>query len=201
MQTNITSLKIVLGAAILVAAFPSAVHAQQAHSATERLNQLGPENTWLAPRVGRWDVTETQWKSPGAAPIITHAVAERKMIGSFLQETLFAVSGPRKVLRMDYLSFDRVEGRWKYVSMDMRVPVGLMPAASYGREQRGLIAIQYDPFAVAGDGVNVSGQMLRMQANIVRQDANHDRKDQYFIMSDGSGKRWLAHQYTYTRRS
>jgi hypothetical protein len=25
-------------------------------------------------------------------------------------------------------------------------------------------------------------------------------KDQYFTMADGTGTRWLAHRYTYTRR-
>lgn len=199
MQTPTISL-VALGGALLLTAVPTAAPAQQAPSATKRLNQLGPENSWLVPRVGRWDVTETRWDIPGAAPVITHAVAERRMIGSFLQETLFAPSGPPKILRLDYLSFHRVEDRWMYVSMDTRGPVGIMPAASYGREQQGRIVVRFDPLVIAGDGPSASGQMLRMEENIIRQDANHDRKDQYFIMADGTGRRWLAHQYTYARR-
>lgn len=34
------------------------------------------------------------------------------------------------VLRMDYLSFNRVEARWEYVSIDTRAAVGLMTAQS-----------------------------------------------------------------------
>jgi len=158
-------------------------------------NAVGPENSAMAKRAGTWDVTETVWASPGAAPVSTKAVAQRVMIGSFLQETLRPALGSPRVLRMDYLSYHRIEGRWKYVSMEMRAPVGIMSAASFGRGEKGRIDTTFEPFVLPG-----SGQLLQMNQIIVLQDANHDRKEQRFVVADGSGKMWLAHQYAYTRR-
>ena len=95
---------------------------------------------------------------------------------------------------MDYLSFNRIEGRWKYVSMDTRAPVGIMSAASFGRGQKGHIDITFEPFSLPG-----SGQLLQMNQIISAPDANHDRKDQRFVLADGSGKMWLGQRYDYTR--
>ncbi len=160
------------------------------------MNELGPENGRLAKLVGTWDVVETAWSSPATKPTITKAVAERKMIGSFLQETLRPSLGSTQVLRMDYLSFNRVEGRWKYVSMDMRAPVGLMSAASFGRGAKGRIEVVFEPFSAPD-----TGQLLQMHQGYFQQDANHDRKDQSFVLADGSGKLQLLHRYAYTRRT
>ena len=182
---------------------PAAASAPKPASAAARLNTLGPENSQLARQAGTWDVVETVWASPGAAPVSTHAVAERRMIGAFLEETLRPASGSNTVLRIDYLSFHPIEGRWKYVSMDTRAPVGLMTADSFGRGDTGRIEVTFQPFAIpaAVEGAGVSGQLLQMRQLIIRQDANHDRKDQYFIPANGSGKPWLGHRYTYVRRS
>ena len=169
--------------------------------AGKRLNAPGPENARMAQRAGTWDVTETVWASPGAAPRVTHAVAERRAVGAFFQETLRPASGSAKVLRIDYLSYHRFEGRWKYVSMDMRDPVGIMPAESFGRGTAGEIDITFQPFAVPAAGDAVVGQLLQMTEKIILSDARHDRKDQYFVLANGTGKAWLGHRYAYTRRS
>lgn len=52
------------------------------------------------------------------------------MIGSYLQEFIRPASdtSSQDIKRIDYLSFQRVEGRWKYVSIEMRAPVGIMLA-------------------------------------------------------------------------
>ena len=175
---------------------------QQAPLAAKRLTEPGPENSQMAQRAGIWDVVETMWDSPDATPTTSKLVAERKMIGSFLQEILEPApnSVAADIKRMDYLSFDRIEGRWKYISMDTREADGLMPAASYGRGEQGTITLTFDPFAVAGSGMNVTGQLLRMEQVITRKDADHDQKDQYIVMADGNGKKWLVHRYEYARR-
>ena len=180
----------------------TAALAQPAPSAAKRMNELGPENAQIAQRFGIWDVVETVWASPGAAPVSNKFVAERKMIDSFLQETMQPVPGSAapEFRRIYYLSFNRVEGRWKYVSLDTRNPVGLMPAASFGPGEQGTITLTFEPFAIAGSGVNVTGQMLRMNEIIIPQDADHDRAEERFMMADGSGKMWLAYQYEYVRR-
>lgn len=177
-----------------------AVGAEQ--SAFARMHQPGSEQSALAARAGIWDVIDTAWESPGAAPVVTRMIAERTMIGAFMQEVIKPrLETPMKdANRIDYLSFNRVEGRWKYVSMDMRAPVGLMPAASFGRGDKATISLVFEPFAVPGDGAMVSGQMLRMEQRIVFTDPDHDLKEQRFTMADGTGAGWLAHRYSYTRR-
>jgi hypothetical protein len=184
---------------------PLTVLAQQAtpSPASARLNELGPENQALVQRVGLWDVTETVWTAPGVTPVTTRGlVAERRMLGSLLQEFLRLPQdlSDKAVQRMDLLSFNRIEGRWDYVSFDMRAPVGLMPAWSNERGDGTTIALTFAPFAVPGPGTEVTGQLLRME-QIIRYDGpDRDVKEQYFTLADGTGTKWLAHRYTYARR-
>ena len=174
----------------------------QKNSSTPQLDDLGPENSVLAQRVGLWDVVETVWASPTAPPVMKHLVAERRMIGSFLEEVLEPApnSPPANIERIDYLSFNRIEGRWKYVSMDVRAPVGLMPAASVDAGEKGTIRLTFEPFAILVPNSNITGQLLNMQQIISQTGADHDQKDQYFNLANGTGKSWLAHRYEYVRR-
>ena len=185
---------------------PGAAAAQAMPPAVNRLKELGPENGALAGLAGLWDVTETEWSGPGVAPVTTTGlVAERRMIGSVLQEILRPASNTSdaSVDRIDYLSFDRTEGRWKYVSMDLRVPIGIMPASSFGRDDEDRITVNFEPFAIpVPDGASgITGQLLSMSQVITRQGPERDVKDQYFILANGTGTRWLAHRYAYVRRS
>jgi hypothetical protein len=103
-------------------------------SAAERMNELGPENAAMAAYAGSWDVTETVWDKPGGNTVTTTGlVAERRTTGSYLQEFIRPAldTSNQDIKRIDYLSFQRVEGRWKYVSIEMRAPVGIMPAYSF----------------------------------------------------------------------
>jgi hypothetical protein len=172
--------------------------------AAVRLNELGPQNEMLARRVGLWDVTETVWDHPGAQGVTTtDLVAERTMMGSLLQEFLRHPSDTAHadINRTDLLTFNRLQSRWDYVSFDARSPVGLMPASSLDAGDGATIDVVFAPFAVPGTGVEASGQLLRMEQVIEFQDPNHDVKNQYFTVADGSGTKWLAHRYEYTRRS
>ncbi len=202
---------------LLPAAIPSALAAPLAHlqqsrtaalnqqslSAAKRMNALGSENGRMAQRTGAWDVVETVWASPGAVPTSHKYVAERKMVGPFFQEVIQPAPGSAApdFRRMYYLSFNRVEGRWKYVSLDTRNPVGLMPAASFGPGENGQITLMFEPFALPGPGANVTGQMLRMDEIMVQTDAAHDMAEERFMMANGSGKMWVTYRYDYTRRS
>jgi len=172
--------------------------------AIDRLNELGPEGQAIGRRVGLWDMTETVWASPGAVPVTTTGlVAERRMMGSLLQEFIRPPSDTAHdaVSRTDLLPYNRVEGRWDYVSFDTRAPVGLMPAWSSVRGDGATIELTFAPFAFVGTGKEVTGQMMRMEQVIRFQDPDHDAKDQYFTMADGTGTKWLAHRYAYVRRS
>ena len=191
---------LVLGLSVLTASRVPAPAAPPGRTAATPMSGLGPENSQLASQVGTWDVVETVWASPEAVPASTHGVAERRMVGAFLQEILRPVAGSADILRIDYLSYNRVEGRWKYVSMDTRAPVGIMSAASFGRGAKGQIDLTFEPFALPGSETAAAGQLLQMRQVILRQDRDHDRKDQYFVPADGSGEARLAHRYVYARR-
>ena len=195
------------GVVLAAAAGPRAGFAQArpqvGPSASDRLNAPGPEARALAERVGLWDMTETVWDAPGAAPVTTTGlVAERRMMGALLQEVIRppADTGRRDVKRTDLLAFNRVEGRWGYVSFDTRAPVGIMPAWSADRGDGTSIVVTFAPFATPGPGAEPTGQLLRMEQVIRVQGPDRDVKDQYFTVADGTGRKWLAHRYAYTRR-
>ena len=58
-------------------------------TAAERLLVPGPEEKQLAEQAGTWTVIATMWPAPDAEPIVTDGlVAERAMIGLYLQETM-----------------------------------------------------------------------------------------------------------------
>ena len=172
-------------------------------TAEARMMQLGAENTALSQLVGIWDVTDTIWNSPTAKPIIvSKLIAERKMVGPFLQEVIHPDVGSPDVYfqRVDYMTFNRIEGRWNYVSMDARAPDGIMPAKSFDRGEPRKITFVFEPFAVAGSGMEVSGQLLRMNQVFTFGDADYNVKEQRFLMADGTGNAWTAHKYEYRRR-
>jgi hypothetical protein len=174
--------------------------AQTQGPASARLNQPGAENSRLAALSGTWDVVESVWSNPGASPkVMSGLIADRRMIGSMLAEVLRRPPDPTP-LRIDYLTFNRVEGQWQYVSMDFRAPVGIMPASSFDRGDGDKIELFFQPLAVPGDGVQASGQLLRMKQLITTDGHNRQIKDQSFIASDGSGAAWLAHRYSYVRQ-
>ncbi len=177
---------------------------QAGQSADKRLSELGREGQALATRAGSWDATLTSFSRTGGAPVtLGGLVAERQMIGPMLQEVLRSVpgaSGP-SFERVDDLTFNRLEGRWDYMSMDSSVPNGLMVAWSLDPDSGERIFVSFLPFATAGSGPDATGQMFRMEQVITRVDDNHDTKDQYFTPADGNGAKYLAKRYTYTRRT
>jgi hypothetical protein len=195
-------------AVAIVVAMASVLATARAASAepmnpTERLNQPGPEALALARRVGTWDVTFTTWDAPGAEPsVVTGLVAERRMIGPMLEEILRPApdAAGTPFVRVDDLAFNRLEGRWQYMSMDSRVPFGLMTAASLDADPAQRVFVAFAPFATTGTGPVASGQMFRMEQVIQSQDADHETKDQYFTPAGGAPAKWLAKRYGYTRR-
>lgn len=173
-------------------------------SVSDQLNEPGPEAHMLERRIGLWDVTETFWPGPAAAPMTTTGlVAERVMVGTLLQEVIRppADTARATVKRIDLLCYNRLDGRWDYVSFDTRAPVGIMPAWSSGHGDSDRIEVTFAPFAVVGIGDGGTGQLIRMRQVIISRSADHDLKDQYFALADGTGTEWLAHRYDYVRRS
>lgn len=170
-------------------------------TAAERLSTPGPEENQLAERADTWNVVATMWPTPDAEPIVTDGlIAERAMIGSYLQEILRpGPGGGPDFRRIDYLNYDRVEGRWKYVSMDTRFPVSIMPAASFGGAEDGTLRLVFEPLGFIGFGTEVDGKLTRSDMLITSRSASHELKQQHFISADGTGRQWLAVQYEYRR--
>ena len=203
-----------LAAALCVVLLPAMAFAQAPAAPPVTADDLlspGPEAQALSARAGIWDVSFTSWDRPGAAPItLTGLVAERRMFGPMLQEILqpaphASVPG---FVRVDQLTYNRLEGRWDYVSMDSRAASGLMPAWSLDHDPAPRIFLSFQPFASAlsplapaGSPVAVGGTLTRMEQVDTMQDADHETKDQYFTFADGVATKWLFKRYSYVRRS
>lgn len=193
--------------AAVLAASPASAQQGRAGAPTlgaaQRLNQPGPEEQALSADVGRWDVVSSLWTGPGAQPIVTRGlIAERTMIGPILQEIIRPASGSGApdFRRLDYLNFDRVEGRWKYVSMDTRFPVSIMPAAGFIPQKDGPIELLFAPQAFIGFGDAVEGRFMLSDMTITHRDPDHIVKEQHVIMADGAGAHWTLARYEYTRQ-
>ena len=63
------------------------------------------------------------------------------------------------------------------------------------------IDLVFQPLAIARNGSEVKGQMLRLEQIIAHEGSDRDVKDQYFRVADGIGTQWRARCYTDTRRS
>jgi len=174
-------------------------------TAAQLMSQPRAEDEQLARLVGTWDVVATLWPAPGAQPVVTKGlVAERRMLGGTLLQEIMRPARASKVpdfWRIDYLNYDRVEGRWKYVSLDTRFPVSVMPAWSWGGERDGKLTLYFEPLGFVGFGKEVEGRLSRSDMVITRPGPDRDVKQQHFIQANGTGTEWLFTQYEYTRRA
>ena len=197
-----SALALLTAAAVLLAAGGLTGHAQQtAPSANDRMLEPGPEAKALARRVGTWDVVNTIRPAPTAAPIVhTGLVADRVMIGLYLQEVMKPAPGSSvpDLRRIEYLTYNPVEARWQYLSMDTRVPMGLIPARSVDRQQGSSITVFFDNAALAGFGPEIEGRLFRARHVTTVESADRDVSRQYWT-SPGNDE-WLAVEYAYTRR-
>jgi hypothetical protein len=185
--------------ALLIAAVPAV--AQQ--SAIERMNQPGPEADRLARRTGVWDLTLTMRPAPGAKPIVWNdLIAERKMVGVFLEEVIRPAPGSDQAdfRRISYLTYNRIEGRWQYVSLDTRFPAGIMPAYSVDRQSPEHVVLEFESLAFPGWGEAVDGWLLRSSYEVTLEDKDHEVARQHWTRADGSGERWLGVEYRYVRQ-
>lgn len=174
-----------------------------APSAAERMQQPGYEEEQLEQRTGTWTVKMTFRPTPDAKPIVTEQlIAERRMVGLYMEETMHPDAGAKMpdFRRVAYQYYSRVEGRWQYVSLDTRFPVGIMPAYSFANESNGKLTMIFESLAFVGLGKDVEGRMIRSNLEISRESNGHEFVRQYWVQSDGSGRQWPAVEYEYTRR-
>jgi Protein of unknown function (DUF1579) len=169
---------------------------------TQRLLEPGPQAQQLAREVGSWDVTMRLWPTAGAKPVVVGGlVAERTMMGLYLSETLRPApgSGAPDFRRVDDLTYDSLQARWEYVSMDTRAPIGIMFARGFeGERGADAITVFFDNFANPGIGPGI-GEMVRARHVDTRVDDNHTFKRQYWTRV--GAPEWLAIEYAYTRQT
>jgi hypothetical protein len=161
---------------------------------------VGPEARLLSRRVGTWEVVMRLRPAPDATPIVVRGlVAERTMIGLYLQERMEPRPGSDvpKFVRMEYLTFNPVEIRWQYMSLDTRAPVGLMPARSYDAADGDTITLYFENSALAGFGPEFEGRLFRARHVTMRESDDRDVSRQYWTRA--GGPEWLAVEYEYTR--
>lgn len=171
--------------------------------AAERLNAVDTQTQALADRTGTWEVVAKFQPSADAKPVTTTGlVAERRMMGRYLSEVMRPAAGTNTpdFERIAYLTFSAVEGRWQYVSLDTRFPVGIMPAYSFDQGAPGKVTLEFAPIAFVGMGADVEGRMLRSNLVVTHDGKDHDVVQQFWVSSDGSGRRWLGVEYDYRRR-
>jgi hypothetical protein len=183
----------------ILAAEPSA----PAPAAATRLNAIDAQTQLLVDRVGTWDVVAKFQPSADGKPIVTNGlVAERKMVGRYLSEEMHPTAGGKTpdFTRIAYLQYSAVEGRWQYVSIDTRFPVGIMPAYSFDPGTADEVTLEFAPIAFVGMGANVEGKMLRSNLVITHDGRDHDIVRQFWMTADGSGRKWLGVEYDYRRR-
>ena len=172
-------------------------------SAVAKMQGPGPEAKRLAQRVGIWDLILTMRPAPDADPIVWRdLIAERRMVGLFLEETIRPAPGSHQpdFRRISYLTYNKLEGRWQYVSLDTRFPAGIMPAYSTDRGTPDKITLEFESLAFAGWGETVDGWMLRSSYIVSLDSQAVETARQYWTRADGSGTRWLGVEYKYTRR-
>jgi hypothetical protein len=171
-------------------------------SAAERMLVPDAQGAALIQRAGTWNVVSTLRLTPDAPPIVRKDVmADRRMVGPYLEEVMkpVASSASPGFRRIAYLTYSRVEGRWQYVSIDTRFPVGIMPAYSFGKETPGKIELEFQPIAFVGLGPDVEGRMVRSNFVISWDSLDRETARQFWIAADGTGQQWLAVQYDYAR--
>jgi hypothetical protein len=170
--------------------------------AAVRMSAPGVEATALAKGIGTWSVVTTMQLSRDAKPmVIPGLTAERSMVGTYQQEIMRPASGSKvpDFRRIAFLTYDRVEGRWQYVSLDTRAPVGIMPAFGSEKAVGNKLTLQFENLAVVGGGKEVEGRMVHSNLVITHLSDDHELIQQFWTQADGTGRHWLAVQYDYTR--
>lgn len=173
-----------------------------AASANATTAASSPELEGLARRAGTWEVKMTMRPTPDAEPIVvTGLIAERTVIGPYLQEIMKPGPGSdaQDFRRIDYLTYNPLQRRWQYLSIDTRATIGLMYAQGTGRDEgRDLTVYFNDAPAPTELGPAVSGRFMRARHVLTRESHRRELVRQYWEV--GGSAEWLAVQYEYTRK-
>jgi Protein of unknown function (DUF1579) len=171
-------------------------------TAIARLKAPRAETELLRTAVGTFDVHSQLWPEADAEPIVTDAVARRRMVDDmYLEEVMEPGPGATEPFsRICYLDFNPLSRRWEYVSLDTRIPAQLMYELSNGHNlgDRSTVVLHLPVFSLPGWGTEVTGQSVRQRREITLADPDRQEVRQYWTLPDAP--EYLAVEYLYTRR-
>jgi len=172
-------------------------------TAIERLKASSAEAELLRTAVGTFDVHSRLWPADGAEPIVTDAVARRRMVDDlYLEEVMEPEPGaPEPFSRICYLDFNPLSRRWEYVSLDTRIPAQLMYELSNDDTlgDRSTVVLHLPVFALPGWGTEVTGQSVRQRREITLANPDHQEVRQYWALPNAA--EYLAVEYAYSRQA
>jgi hypothetical protein len=164
----------------------------------------GPEYDLIRALEGDWSVQQRVWPGPGAEPIaLAPMVAERRLIGeAFLQEIMKPVPGSKQepFARHAYLSFNNVDRRYEYVSLDTRYPRTMYETSFDGeRAHRDrIIEVFIEAFTHPGWGTEFVGQAMKQRREIIVESDRRNVVRQFWTPPGGT--EFLAIEYIYVKR-
>jgi len=162
-----------------------------------------PRMDMLASRIGTWSVLMTMRPTAVSKPIVVAGlIAARSMVGPYLQEVMMPAPGSNvpEFRRIDFLTYNPLQARWQYLSMDTRATVGLMFAQGFGPDRDGEITVYFSDFPAPTElGPEVAGHFMRARHVLTRESEHREVVRQYWSM-DGRSE-WLGVQYEYTRKN
>jgi hypothetical protein len=145
----------------------------------------------------------TMRPSAAAQPIVvTGLVAERTAIGPYLQEVMRPApdSNVKDFRRIDYLTYNTLQARWQYLSMDTRATVGLMYAQGLDDDSEDTITVYFsDAPGPTELGPALDGRFMRARHVLTRESEDREVVRQYWTFS--GAPEWLAVEYRYLRKS
>jgi len=158
--------------------------------------------------VGTWDVRQRMWTGPDAEPMmLPPAVAHRRLVGdTFLEETMKPAPGSDQepFTRLAYLSYNNVNKRYEWISMDTRAPQ-MMFEISYGGggpgrgQERRVVSLYLDSFVLPRWGKTANAAFK--QRRVIEADRDRQVVSQYWTpLSGEKAEEFLAVEYIYTRR-
>jgi Protein of unknown function (DUF1579) len=162
-----------------------------------------PQTEEIKAMAGTWDVVMTFRPNPDApATVAKDLLAERTMIGQYLQESMRPARQPAApesdFRRISYLAYNRTDGRWEYSSIDTRV-TGIMTRVNFGGALATGVPFYIQSFTLPIEfGDKLGGRALRLREEMRRTSADRDELLQYWTLPGGT--EWLAVHYQYLRR-
>jgi len=163
---------------------------------------LGPELDLFRPLVGDWTVERRLWTTADAEPTtLPPAIARRRMIQDvFLEEVMEPAPGSDQppFTRTAFLSFNDLNGRYEYVSLDSSYPPMMFETAFDNTLTNGnTIKVYHDAFVSPGFDPGSAGQLLKQRRDFTVESADRVIMTQYW--TPPSGEEYLGLETLYTR--